>query len=179
MSKAREAFIKKYGALAIEATKNTGIFPEVLLAQAIIESSRDGIPGKSTLSAKYNNYHGIKAYPKWKGKTVNLKTREVYDGNETFENGRFVVYDSIEDGFKGYVNFLKENPRYAKAGVFTANSITQQIQALKNAGYATDPEYVTLTNNIAIRVKDWLSTVRPASIFGVVLMGSFIGLLFF
>jgi flagellum-specific peptidoglycan hydrolase FlgJ len=85
----------------------------------------------------------------------------------------------IEDGFKGYVNFLKENPRYAKAGVFTANSITQQIQALKNAGYATDPEYVTLTNNIAIRVKDWLSTVRPASIFGVVLMGSFIGLLFF
>lgn len=179
MSKPREDFIKKFGPLAIEVTRGTGIFPEVMLAQAILESSRNGIPGASRLSKSYNNYFGIKAYPKWKGKTVDLNTREVYSGNETFEKSRFVVYDSIEDGFRGYVEFLKDNPRYEKAGVFKAKSIAQQIQSLKDAGYATDPEYITLTNNIAVKVKDWLSSIRTTSIVGFVFMGSIIGLLFF
>lgn len=176
MSNLREAFVKKYGPLAVRVTSGTGIFPEVLLAQAILESSRDGVPGASTLSKTYNNYHGIKAYPKWKGKTVDMKTREVYPAGEVYENSRFAVYDSIEDGFRGYVKFLQDNPRYTKYGVFKAKNIAQQIQALKDAGYATDPEYVTLTNNIAVRVKSWLDAIAPSG--GTLLILAF-GLLFF
>lgn len=179
MSTLREKFVQKYGRLAVDVTRGTGIFPEVLLAQAILESSRDGVPGASLLSKKYNNFHGIKAYPKWKGKTVDLKTREVFDGKDEFVNSRFVVYDSIEDGFRGYVQFLKDNPRYTKAGVFKAKNIAQQIQALKDAGYATDPEYVTLTNSIAVRVKSWLDSLRPGQIGGALAMGVLVGLLFF
>jgi len=179
MSQAREDFVKKNGAAAVKATQGTGIFPEVLLAQAILESSRDGIPGKSELSRKYNNFHGIKAYPKYTGKTVNFNTREVLQGKTVFQKDDFAVFDSIEDGFKGYVDFLTVNPRYKKAGVFSAKTIAQQIAALKAAGYATDPEYVTLTNNIAVRVKEWIKDIRPNHVIGLFGMVFLSSLLFF
>ena len=53
-----------------------GFFKSVIIAQAAIESNW----GRSSLSAKYNNYFGIKAGKSWKGKTVNMKTGEVFDG---------------------------------------------------------------------------------------------------
>ena len=39
--------------------------------------------------------------------------------------------------------FSLKNSNYVNAGVFTAKTYTEQCQALKNAGYATDPAYVS------------------------------------
>ncbi len=179
MTKVREDFVKKYGALAVKVTAGTGIFPEVLLSQAIVESSRNGIPGASQLSKKYYNFFGIKDYPAWKGKTVNFKTGEVFNGNRVTINSNFCAYDSVEDGFKGYVDFLQKNPRYTKAGVFTAKTIAQQIQALKAAGYATDPQYITVVNSIANQIKRWLGDAPASSILGTVVGGFLVGTFFF
>ena len=53
---------------------------------------------------------------------------------------------------------LKENQRYTNAGVFTASTPEAQAQALKNAGYATDPNYVSkltgIINNYNLKVYD-------------------------
>jgi uncharacterized protein (TIGR02594 family) len=52
------------------------------------------------------------------------------------------TYRSLKDRTK----FLKENPRYAKAGLFspgTVGNFTKEAEALKRAGYATGAKYVT------------------------------------
>lgn len=151
----RTAFVKKYAETVNRITSNTGISPQVLFAQAILESSgKDSAGnwgvGESLLAKKYNNYFGIKASRQWKGPVVNLKTQEFY-GNATTPTtitDFFRVYGSFEESAKDYINFLKTNPRYTNAGVFTAKTPQEQIERIKAAGYATAPNYVSLVMGI-------------------------------
>jgi flagellum-specific peptidoglycan hydrolase FlgJ len=137
-------FVKKHFNDAYESAKNSGIFLETLLGQSILETSS----GKSLLSSKYNNYFGIKADKSWKGRSVNMKTGEVIDGKSVTINSNFRVYDSFKESADDYIRFLKTNPRYVKAGVFNAKNYQEQIQAIKNAGYATGTNYVNSVVNI-------------------------------
>jgi mannosyl-glycoprotein endo-beta-N-acetylglucosaminidase/stage II sporulation protein P len=79
-----------------------------------------------------------------------MKTQEFY-GNATTPttiNDFFRVYNSFEDSATDYIRFLKTNPRYTNAGVFTAKTPQEQIEAIKRAGYATAPNYVELVMGI-------------------------------
>jgi len=156
----REEFIKAYYNTAKSLTAGTGIFPEVMLAQAILESSGkvNGVwkVGQSLLSRAANNYFGIKSSPAWKGETISLKTGEVVNGQRVTVTGVFRKYDSIGDSFKDYINFLKVNPRYTAAGVFTATTPAAQAEALQRAGYATDPNYSNLLNSIITGFQKWI-----------------------
>lgn len=143
-------FVKMHYGQGLVASKGSGIFIETLLGQSILETSS----GKSLLSSKYNNYFGIKADSSWKGRSVNMKTGEVFNGEKVTINSNFRVYDSFLDSAKDYINFLKKNPRYTKAGVFTAKDYKEQIQAIKNAGYATGTNYVSAVINIVSGITD-------------------------
>lgn len=140
----RTEFIKKFSPVVIEASINTGLFPSLFLAQAILESG----DGKSLLSSKYKNYFGIKADKSWKGKKVNLNTREVIEGNSVVIGDWFRVYNNANDSFFDRVQFLIKNPRYTKHGVFTADTPQKQADALQRAGYATDPNYAQTLKNL-------------------------------
>lgn len=151
MDAARKAFIIKHFNDAKKATKGTGIFPDTLLTQATVESKN----GKSLLASKYHNYFGIKPYPKYKGQTVTFKTREEdAEGNSFYINAKFCAYNSFFEGAKGYVHFLKSNSRYSKAGVFTAENPSAQINALARAGYATENSYANILNSVLSSVSD-------------------------
>ena len=115
-----------------------------MLAQGILESGN----GNSSLSRVYNNHFGIKKGVGWTGKVVNLRTREVFDGKSTTITDGFRVYENAKDGFKDRNEFLRRNPRYSKAGVFTAKTPEEQIDALSRAGYATDPDYAKKLKSI-------------------------------
>lgn len=143
-------FVKQHYGQALVASKGSGIFIETLLGQSILETSS----GKSLLSRKYNNYFGIKADKSWKGRSVNMKTGEVFNGKSVTINSNFRVYDSFLDSAKDYIKFLKENPRYTKAGVFKAKNYKEQIQAIKNAGYATGTNYVDAVVKIVGGITD-------------------------
>jgi flagellum-specific peptidoglycan hydrolase FlgJ len=143
-------FVKKHYGQALVASKGSGIFIETLLGQSILETSS----GKSVLSSKYNNYFGIKADKSWKGRSVNMKTGEVFNGKSVTINSDFRVYDSFLDSAKDYIKFLKTNPRYTKYGVFKAKDYKEQIQAIKNAGYATGTNYVSSVLKIVSGITD-------------------------
>jgi flagellum-specific peptidoglycan hydrolase FlgJ len=75
----REQFIKTNYQKALNVTKGTGIFPETLLAMAVVESQGKGpdgnwYPGQGLVAKEANNYFGIKASAAWTGKTVALPT---------------------------------------------------------------------------------------------------------
>lgn len=148
----REEYIKKFYPEVVRATFGTGIFPEVAIMQSALESGN----GNSTLAKQYNNHFGIKADASWKGKSVNLNTREVFSGKSVYIKDRFRVYSSYEDSARDYVKFLKTHSRYTNAGVFKAKTPQEQIDAIKRAGYATDPNYASIIKNMISRNIDLL-----------------------
>ena len=107
-----------------------------IIAQAILESGW----GKSVLASKYHNYFGMKCGSSWKGKSVNMATKEEYKvGTLTNIRDNFRVYDSMEAGVKGYFDFINTQ-RYANLkGV---KSPEEYVRRLKADGYATSSKYV-------------------------------------
>ena len=140
----RQEYIEKYKLLATDTTNGTGLFPSVMLAQALVESGN----GNSTLADKYNNHFGIKVSPAWKGSGVNLQTREVVKGNAQMQGANFRVYNNVKDSYLDRIKFLMENKRYRDNGVFDAKTPLEQLKALQKAGYATDPEYAKIINQV-------------------------------
>ena len=107
-----------------------------IIAQAVHESAW----GESKLSAKYHNYFGLKCGTAWRGKSVNMKTQEEYSaGSLTTISANFRAYDSMEEGVKGYFEFI-QLPRYANLKGVT--SPRQYLQNIKDDGYATGSQYV-------------------------------------
>ena len=132
-----EEFINMIAPLIISEGKKRGysVFSTVI-AQAIIESNS----GKSILGYKYHNYFGMKCGSRWKGKSVNLKTKEEYTvGTLTTIKDNFRVYDSIEEGVKGYYDFISTK-RYAN--LKESKTYIDYAEKLKADGYATSSKYV-------------------------------------
>ena len=73
--KEKDKLIENMKAISIENYKKNGVLPSVTISQAILESNW----GKSELSAKYNNYFGIKASAGWNGKIATFSTKENYN----------------------------------------------------------------------------------------------------
>ena len=107
-----------------------------IIAQAILESGW----GRSTLASEYHNYFGLKCGGAWKGKSVNMATKEEYKvGTLTNIRDNFRVFDSMEDGVKGYFDFINYS-RYANLkGVKDPEEYCRRIKA---DGYATSSTYV-------------------------------------
>ena len=107
-----------------------------IIAQAILESGW----GKSKLASRYHNYFGLKCGSAWKGKSVNMATKEEYKvGTLTNIRDNFRVYDSMDAGVKGYFDFINTK-RYANLkGV---RSPKEYVKRIKADGYATCSRYV-------------------------------------
>ena len=117
-------------------------FISAIVAQACLESNF----GRSSLSSRYNNFFGMKCGNSWKGKSVNMRTREEYvKGSMTNIKDNFRVYDSIEDGIKGYFVFISTK-RYSN--LKEATSPNDFFTLLKADGWATDYSYVSKLNSI-------------------------------
>lgn len=116
-----------------------------IIAQAILESGWGG----STLASKYNNFFGLKCGGSWKGKSVNMATKEEYTaGTLTDIRANFRVFDSIEDGVKGYFEFINYSRYSNLKGVANPEEYCRLIKA---DGYATSSTYV---NNLMRVIRD-------------------------
>lgn len=154
MSKYSKWITANYTA-AKEATAGTGIYPEILLSQAIIESAKNGVMPGTALARNHNNYFGIKAGKSYTGRTVLMVTKEHdKDGSEYTENASFRAYSAPVESFKDYVQFLQKNKRYSKA--IKAGSIEAQAQELQAAGYSTNSKYAAIVGGMARTIKNAL-----------------------
>lgn len=131
-------FINLIAPLVQEQAKANGYrIASTVIAQACLESGY----GESELAWKYHNYFGLKCGGAWKGKSVNMRTWEEYEaGVHTPINDNFRVYDSVEDGVKGYYDFIDWD-NYAN--LKTATTPAEYAYNLKADGYATASDYAT------------------------------------
>ena len=142
----KETFIQKVAEKVSKYAPLYGIsVHSPIIAQAIIESGW----GKSGLASKYHNYFGLKCGSSWKGKSVNMTTKEEYKvGTMTNIRDNFRVFDDFDDGIRGYFEFINTR-RYANLkGV---KSPEEYVRRLKADGYATSSKYV---DNIMRVIRD-------------------------
>ncbi|MCC5855618.1 MAG: flagellar assembly peptidoglycan hydrolase FlgJ [Idiomarina sp.] len=133
-------FLERLAPYAQRAADEADISPMTMLAQAALETGwgQHVIPTADGESS--NNIFNIKADRRWDGPTAAARTVE-FDGTVAHtENARFRAYDSVDESFRDYVNFLQRNPRYQEA-LSVGRDAVRFAESLQEAGYATDPDY--------------------------------------
>lgn len=142
-----KAFINEIGYIIQEEAKARGYqVCSPIIAQACIESAF----GTSQLSrAPFFNFFGMKCGSSWKGRSVNLSTKEEYTpGQLTTIRDNFRAYESMEEGVKGYFDFISTN-RYAN--LKGAATPKEYLELIKKDGYATSSSYVNTNMNCISR----------------------------
>lgn len=135
-----EAFVRHMWPHAQRVADQFGVAPEVLIAQAALETGwGKSVPQHSDGRSSHNLF-GIKADKSWSGGRVVNTTLEFIDGLPVRRRDPFRAYGSYADSFADYANFLNDNPRYQTALRVRENK-SAFVHALQQAGYATDPEY--------------------------------------
>ncbi len=142
-----QAFVQSVWPHAQQAARDLGVKPEVLVAQAALETGWGRSVMQHPDGSSSNNLFGIKANPAWNGRQVSVPTLEYSNGIPIRTSATFRAYGSVADSFSDYVKFLKSNPRYREALVQAGNP-TAFASALQQAGYATDPSYAQKINAI-------------------------------
>lgn len=133
----KEKFLKEVAPVIVQVATEKGYkYPSAIIAQAIMESGW----GDSKLSSVYFNFFGMKCGSSWKGKYTDIMTKEEYKkGTLTNISAKFRAYDSIEEGIRGYFDFISTK-RYEN--LKKATCALNYIEMLKADGYATSSVYV-------------------------------------
>ena len=100
----------------------------ITLAQGLIETES----GNSLLASKANNHFGIKCKAEWKG--------AIFIKDDDTKNECFRAYGAVEESYRDHSLFLLK-PRYAKLFSYDMTDYRSWAYGLKEAGYATNPNY--------------------------------------
>ncbi|MCP1726422.1 flagellar protein FlgJ [Natronospira proteinivora] len=141
-------FLERLMPAARGAARRLGVEPQLVLAQAALETGwgqhmiRDG-EGRNSF-----NLFGIKASRDWEGPEVTVPTLEFEEGLPVRRHDQFRAYQSPEDSLEDYVRLLETSPRYQQA-LGQGDDAAAFGQALQAGGYATDPQYAEKIQRVA------------------------------
>ncbi len=136
-----QGFISALLPLARQAATRLGVAPEVLVAQAALETGWGRHVIRDADGRSSHNLFNIKAGSDWSGGTVVKSTLEFdADGLPYRERARFRAYPDYAASFRDYAEFVASRPRYREA-LARADDPRAYLEALAGAGYATDPRY--------------------------------------
>ncbi len=125
-----QQYVSKWAATAVSEMRRTGIPASITLAQGMLESAN----GQSDLAKKANNHFGIKCH-EWKGAT--------FIADDDRKGECFRKYSSAEESYKDHSDFLRYRDRYKPLFGLQITDYKGWAYGLKQAGYATDPNYPT------------------------------------
>lgn len=141
-------FLNKASKQAVRAAKKYGLYPSVMIAQAIVESGW----GQSGLAKTANNIFGMKAGNSLPSAVYSSVTREeTKSGKSYYVNAKFKKYNSFEESFEDNGQRLREGVSwkpliYQGAWLENANTYAAATKALTGT-YATANNYATVLNS--------------------------------
>ena len=138
ISQTVDGFIKSIWPYAKQASNLMGLDPKILMAQAALETGWGQFIAKDRDGSSSYNLFNIKASNT--DLSVKIKTTEYITDTPIKMMASFKKYPSIEHSFNDYVSLIKDNSRYREALANTSDP-KRYIDALHDAGYATDPDY--------------------------------------
>jgi hypothetical protein len=131
------AFVREWHRTAETLSVEYGIPWETVVAQGIQESDS----GRSNFAVDRNNFFGIGAF----------------DSNP--DGAKY--YATPEEGWRGYYENIRVTSTYRAHGVFVEPTITNPIkylEAIKAAGYASDPNYISSVSSLIAAIQDLSKT---------------------
>ena len=123
-----EQYIATWKDLAITEMKRSGIPASITLAQGLLESDN----GNSRLVTVANNHFGIKCH-NWEGE------KTYHDDDRKGEC--FRKYKTAKESYLDHTDFLMGRSRYAFLFEYKSTDYKNWAKGLRQAGYATDPQY--------------------------------------
>ena len=120
--------------------KKIGVPFQVVIAQAALETGWGQKIIKDQQGSSSNNLFNIKADNRWAGAQIQKDTLEFELGAMVKKSAPFRAYQSLEESFNDYADFLVGNDRYQGA-LEKPNNVEHFLHGLQKAGYATDPQY--------------------------------------
>lgn len=146
----RKMFIKQLAKSAVPVAQENGIYPSVMIAQAILESSYGG----SGLSRGPNyNLFGMKG--SYNGQFVAMKTLEDTGSGMYYQiTAKFRKYPSYKESLEDYAKLIQKgidgNPTiYHGTLVKNTDSFVDSLNVLEGT-YATDTRYASKLMNIIL-----------------------------
>jgi len=117
-----------------------GVPFQVVIAQAALETGWGQKIIKDQQGSSSNNLFNIKADNRWAGEHIQKDTLEFELGTMVKKSAPFRAYQSLNESFNDYVDFLSGNERYQDA-LQNSGNVEHFLHGLQKAGYATDPQY--------------------------------------
>jgi LysM repeat protein len=133
---AQKEYIKKFKDDAVKEMYLHHIPASIVLAQAILESNS----GRSELATNANNHFGIKCKKEWGG--------DSYLKDDDEQGECFRKYNNVLESYSDHSIFLLSRVRYAFLFQISLSDYRAWCFGLKEAGYATDPNYAYSLINI-------------------------------
>lgn len=145
-------FVQKLWPLAEKTAKKLGVSAAVVLSQAALETGWGQYIISSDQQSSFNLFN-IKAGHEWQGKRMDKVSMEYAHGKPIQQKSSFRAYQSFEQSFNDYADFVLNNPRYKNAldkvkgmeqSLHDLSETMQSdvyINSLHQSGYATDPNY--------------------------------------
>jgi len=142
-----EEFVASLAPFADSVAKRLNVSPDVLLAQAALETGWGKKVSTDNKGDSSHNLFNIKADKRWEGPTASVDTLEFSDGVAKREKHQFRSYQDFQSSFNDFADFLQSGDRYSDALRNSADS-AQFLNGLQDAGYATDPNYAAKIQNV-------------------------------
>ena len=117
-----------------------GVPFQVVIAQAALETGWGQKIIKDQQGSSSNNLFNIKADNRWAGQQIQKDTLEFELGAMVKKSAPFRAYQSLEESFTDYADFLVGSDRYQDA-LQNSSNVEHFLHGLQKAGYATDPQY--------------------------------------
>lgn len=142
-----EEFVASLAPFADSVAKRLNVSPNVLLAQAALETGWGKKVSTDMTGESSHNLFNIKADKRWNGPTASVDTLEFKDGVAKREKHQFRSYQDFQSSFNDFADFLQSGDRYRDALRNSANP-AQFLNGLQQAGYATDPNYAAKVQDV-------------------------------
>ncbi|PRP70449.1 flagellar biosynthesis protein FlgJ [Chromobacterium amazonense] len=136
----RQAFLDEMRPHAQAAAAKLGVAPDIVLAQAALESGWGRKPLTLADGGNSHNLFGIKAGSRWRGGVAAALTTEFVGGQKQSRVESFRAYPNYQAAFDDYASLLASNPRY-RAALGVGGDAQAFAKALASGGYASDPGY--------------------------------------
>lgn len=144
----KRQYFKDVAKDAVKAGHKYHILPSLIMAHSGLESNY----GTSTLSAKYNNFFGIKTTIKSRG--VKLPTKEYINNKEVNTSAYFLKVPTREKAFEIYAKTLRQGNQWNHnqfQDIVKAKNYHEAAQALYKDHYSTDPDIGTKVEYLIAR----------------------------
>jgi len=141
----QQAFLDRIAPLAREAGARLGVSPDLISAQAALETGW----GKS---AAGGNLFGIKATGGWRGEVAQAATTEYEQGEAKQRTEGFRAYPDAASSFRDFTALMMSNPRY-QGVLHSGDNAAAYAQGLQRGGYATDPAYADKLVRVAAKIQ--------------------------